>query len=303
VIYDGEARDPGEGVEVFEFMLGIGAHEPHGFADFAGCPADYFAAVFAPPSPQGSMLGRSCGAPRALRGRRRRCRSTRTRRVTCARGGSARRTGTAPRSRSASRLASTRRARACPSCRLSCARRISTQRSTRASARRRRCAVRLQRTYARATSTSSCSVASAGEGAMSPMQLTYPHPTPIQIVACSGHLNGSNCARSPSAPHTITVCRARISFFVTALMLLKGCVSFHFLGLCPFAPQPHMGHEPPTARSSTSCPPLQARQRGANRKGLRQCPRPRCRKSRRLHAPGAIDAKCVAPASTSSAVR
>jgi hypothetical protein len=47
VIYDGEARDPVEGVEVFEFMLGIGAHEPHGFADFAGRPADYFAAVFA----------------------------------------------------------------------------------------------------------------------------------------------------------------------------------------------------------------------------------------------------------------
>jgi hypothetical protein len=48
VIYGGEARDPVDGVEVFEFMLGIGAHEPHGFADFSGCPADYFAAVFAP---------------------------------------------------------------------------------------------------------------------------------------------------------------------------------------------------------------------------------------------------------------
>ena len=43
VVYDGEIRDHVDGVEVFEFMLGIGAHEPHGFAD-----ADYFAAIFAP---------------------------------------------------------------------------------------------------------------------------------------------------------------------------------------------------------------------------------------------------------------
>jgi hypothetical protein len=91
-------------------MLGIGAHEPHGFADFAGCPADYFAAVFAP------LYSSPGAAPGSLRGTCAGCaggpidatksiaepgaREHRTRRATCARGGSARRTGTARRSRS-----------------------------------------------------------------------------------------------------------------------------------------------------------------------------------------------------------
>jgi hypothetical protein len=44
-IYSGSTSAHIDGIEVFEFMLGIGAHEPHGFSDDT---CNYFASVFAP---------------------------------------------------------------------------------------------------------------------------------------------------------------------------------------------------------------------------------------------------------------
>ena len=48
-IYDGETRLRLDGIEAFEFLVGIGAHEPHGYTtDTRDSRYGYFASVFAP---------------------------------------------------------------------------------------------------------------------------------------------------------------------------------------------------------------------------------------------------------------
>ena len=48
-IYDGETRLRFDGLEAFEFLLGVGAHEPHGYTtDTRDARYGYFASVFAP---------------------------------------------------------------------------------------------------------------------------------------------------------------------------------------------------------------------------------------------------------------
>ena len=48
-IYNGETRARFDGIEVFEFLIGIGAHEPHGYTDDTrDARYGYFASVFAP---------------------------------------------------------------------------------------------------------------------------------------------------------------------------------------------------------------------------------------------------------------